>query len=180
MITFGGLQLMDFQGKHPTDVGPKAKLRALIATLPFLLITTGVERLSGSVHGPMSERWIAGDPTVKEGIARISELAEPGADLLLDEDWNGLGGLMDENQRLIQGMGGSGDEVDRLIQLAKQHGALGAKLAGAGMGGTIIALTLNPNDLESKLRAEGYKRFIRPEMVDGVQLEPAFPLTGTF
>jgi galactokinase/mevalonate kinase-like predicted kinase len=177
MISHGGLQLMDFKGKHPVDPGPPATLRALFSPLPFLLITTGVERLSGSVHGPMSNRWIAGDPVVRDGIRRISELAEPGADLLLEGDWAAFGELMDENQRWIAAMGGSGDAVDQLIAKAKAHGALGAKLAGAGMGGTIIALTEHPDQLEKNLRAEGYTRFLRPEILPGVSFDHADDLT---
>src|SRR5688572_10869918 len=64
MAVHGGLQAMDFSGKHPIDGGPPGKLKSLDAELPFLLITTGVERLSGSVHGPMRERWLNGDPEV--------------------------------------------------------------------------------------------------------------------
>jgi galactokinase/mevalonate kinase-like predicted kinase len=171
MISHGGLQLMDFKGKHPVNPGPKATLRSIFSPLPFLLVTTGVERLSGSVHGPMSNRWIDGDPVVREGIERISQLAEPGEELLMEQDWSGFGKLMDENQRCIAAMGGSGDAVDRLIAAAKSHGALGAKLAGAGMGGTIIALTEQPERLEQGLREEGYTRFLRPQIVHGVSLD---------
>ena len=60
MITLGGLRLMDFAGKGPVEPGPAPTSRILDAPLPFLLVTTGVERLSGSVHGPMVERWLKG------------------------------------------------------------------------------------------------------------------------
>ncbi|MCC7231125.1 MAG: hypothetical protein IT203_12090, partial [Fimbriimonadaceae bacterium] len=59
MVVHGGIQRMEFMGKSPTDVGPFATLESLHQELPFLLVTTGVERLSGSVHGPVIERWLA-------------------------------------------------------------------------------------------------------------------------
>ncbi|HSI73803.1 MAG TPA: hypothetical protein VK934_11570, partial [Fimbriimonas sp.] len=53
MVVHGGLQLVNYVGKHPLTAGPPATLKALdVSELPFLLVTTGVERLSGAVHGP--------------------------------------------------------------------------------------------------------------------------------
>lgn len=171
MTVHGGLQLMNFAGKHPVQPGPAATLRPVKAELPFLIITTGVERLSGSVHGPMSERWLEGETAVVEGIAAISALAEPGAAALQSGDWTTLAAAMTENQRIIRELGGSGDQIDELIARCLQHGALSAKLAGAGMGGTVIALTQDPAGLEEKLRENGYSRFTRPVISEGVRQE---------
>ncbi len=171
MIVHGGLQLMDFEGKHPVNPGPPATLQSLDAPLPFLLVTTGVERLSGAVHGPMSERWMRGEKDVVEAIEAISQLADPGADALAKQDLRALALLMAENQRLIASVGGSGESVDRLIDHCLSHGALAAKLAGAGMGGTVIALTEDAEGLESRLRLQGYARFIRPALAEGLRYE---------
>jgi len=168
MIVHGGLQLMDFAGKHPKIPGPNATLKPIDAALPFILVTTGVERLSGSVHGPMAERWIAGEAVVVDAIARISELAEPGSEMLERGDLGRLAALMNENQELIASVGGSGDAIDLLVSRSISHGALAAKLAGAGMGGTIIALTESPDQLERALRADGYTRFMVPSRQPGV------------
>ena len=170
MIVHGGVQLMDFAGKHPVEPGPPASLTAIDAPLPFLLITTGVERLSGSVHGPMSERWMRGERLVVDSIEEISKLAVPGAAALVSGDYRSLAEAMNANQALIQELGGSGESVDLLVERAMRHGAKAAKLAGAGMGGTIIALTEDAAGLETKLREEGYTRFIVPEAVPGVRL----------
>jgi mevalonate kinase len=47
---------------------------------------------------------------------------------------------MDENHALLQDIGVSCTELDRLVLAARQGGALGAKLSGAGWGGNMIAL----------------------------------------
>lgn len=47
---------------------------------------------------------------------------------------------MDQNHALLQAMGVSCPELDRLVVAAKDGGALGAKLSGAGRGGNMIAL----------------------------------------
>ena len=171
MITLGGLRLMDFAGKGPTEPGPLPTSKVVDAPLPFLLVTTGVERLSGSVHGPMVARWLAGDPQVRKAMAALPDMAEFGAKALVEGDLKGLGELMDMNHRMIRSLGGSGEAIDALIARCKAHGALGAKLAGAGMGGTVIALTENAGALRAALERDGYTRFLRPEVAEGLRVE---------
>ncbi len=173
MAVFGGLQLMDFAGKSPEGAGPVARLTELDLPLPFLLVTTGVERLSGSVHGPMVQRWLAGEHMVRRSVERIGELGRLGAQALHSGDLHALGEAMTENHRLVAEMGGSGDAIDLLISDCTSEGALGAKLAGAGLGGTVIALGDDLDSLEAALRAKGYSRFIRPEIVPGLRFEEA-------
>jgi len=173
MVVHGGLQLMDFAGKHPVKPGPPARMQSLTAPLPFLLITTGVERLSGSVHGPMSERWMGGETLVIDVIAEIQSLTESTTAALIAGDLEALAASMKRNQALITELGGSGEAIDRLIDRCSSHGALATKLAGAGMGGTVISLTTDPDALRENLLADGYTRFIRPEIASGVRREPA-------
>ena len=162
MIALGGLRLMDFAGKGPVEPGPLPTSRTVEAPLPFLLVTTGVERLSGSVHGPMVERWLRGDPQVVKAMKALPDLADFGAKALVEGDLKGLGTLMDLNQRMVAALGGSGEAIDALIARCKRHGALGAKLAGAGLGGTVIALTPDADALEAALRKDGYAQFSPP------------------
>lgn len=171
MVVLGGLRLMDFAGKGPDAVGSPPTSRTLEATLPFLLITTGVERLSGSVHGPMVERWRRGDPSMVKAMKALPDLAEFGAKALVEGDLKGLGELMSMNHRFVSALGGSGEAIDALVARCKGHGALGAKLAGAGLGGTVIALTTNADALEAALRKDGYSRFLRPAVAEGLRME---------
>ena len=174
MAVHGGLALLDFAGYTPDAPDPShAVVTPLDAPLPFLLITTGVERLSGSVHGPVVARWRAGDPEVRAAVAEIGELARPGAEALASGEYAALGRLMARNHALVAGLGGSGEPVDRLIALCLRHGARGAKLAGAGLGGTVVALTENPDGLRRALETEGYTRFAHPEIAPGARLETA-------
>lgn len=168
MVVHGGVQAMDFSGKHPVNPGPPAKLTSLNCSLPFLLVTTGVERLSGSVHGPMSERWLAGDREVIEAMERITELGRTGAEALQAADWGTLASAMTENHTLVAKLGGSGEAIDALIEKSLKHCALAAKLAGAGMGGTVIALAHDLDGLQAGLRAEGYSIFSSVESRPGL------------
>lgn len=171
MIVNGGLQHMCFSGKHPINPGPHPSLSPLKADLPFLLVTTGVERLSGSVHGPMAQRWMEGDAQVVQAMEAITELGWLAGGWVQKGDWNSLADAMTENHRLVSGLGGSGEPIDRLIGLCTKHGAKAGKLAGAGLGGTVIALTDDPLHLEGALRREGYQRILQPEITEGLRLE---------
>lgn len=171
MAVHGGLQSLDFSGKHPIESGPLGNLTLFDAPLPFLLVTTGVERLSGSVHGPIRDRWLAGDQEVIDAMARITGLGRTGADALRKQDWDALGQAMTENQKIVAALGGSGEAIDSLIAQCLRHGAISAKLAGAGMGGTVIALAENPALLKQRLETGGFHRCHVPSLVPGLQRE---------
>jgi galactokinase/mevalonate kinase-like predicted kinase len=178
MATFGGINYMDFRDKEfyrEVMSEPFATVEPLgshVAELPFVLANTGVAHHSGVVHKPIRERWLEGDREVVEAYVRIGKLAREGKKALLHENWPLLGELMNENHDLQRRLGGSGPENERLIAAALQAGANGAKLAGAGQGGTIIALTPEPDRLEAALVAAGARRILHPAPSEGVRLEP--------
>ena len=179
MCTFGGLNYMDFRGKAfyrqaaeelYATVEP---LTPFVPRLPMLLAHTGLQHSSDAVHRPLRERWLEGDREVRDGYEQITRLAQEGKKALLLQEWERLGRLMNENHAIQRDLGGSGEENERLIKAALNHGALGAKLAGAGGGGTIIALHPQPDELEAALRAEGVELIFRPQPVRGVGLDEA-------
>jgi len=177
MCTFGGLNYMDFRGKQfyrraaeelYATIEPLARF---VPKLPFVLAHTSVEHSSDAVHKPLRERWLEGDPVVRRGYEEITRLAQEGKKALLAQDWPRLGWLMNENHAIQRDLGGSGEANERMIRIALEHGALGAKLAGAGGGGTIIALHLQPEEMIAALRAAGCSAIFYPCITDGVRLE---------
>ena len=176
---FGGLNYMDFRGKQFYRE-EEAELFATIEPLgeyakqlPFVLGFTGVRHSSGAVHKPLRDRWLEGEPAVVGGYERITELTRTGKKALLTEDWELLGQLMNENHAIQRDLGGSGDSNERLIAAALAAGALGAKLAGAGDGGTIIALWPGDNgsDLEEALSQAGAQETYRLDVGPGASIE---------
>lgn len=183
MATFGGLNYMDFRGKqYYRDV--EAELFATIEPLhhhidhlPFVLGYTGVQHSSHEVHKPLRERWLEGEPAIVHSYDRITEIARLGKKALLTKDWKLLGNLMNENHTIQRDLGGSGEANERLIQAALEAGAWGAKLAGAGSGGTIIVLW--PEDdsepLRRALTEAGATATYGLRIAPGVQLETPPP-----
>jgi galactokinase/mevalonate kinase-like predicted kinase len=179
MCTFGGLNYMDFRGKQFYR-DAEAELFATIEPLsvyaphlPFVLGFTGVRHASSAVHKPIRERWLEGEAAVVDSYRRMTELARMGKKAILTGDWPRLGQLMNENHSIQRALGGSGDSNEKLIAAALEAGALGAKLAGAGDGGTIIALwpRSDTSRLEKTLQDAGASAIYRPESVPGVMVE---------
>jgi mevalonate kinase len=82
------------------------------------------------------------DPEGFEKIfSRAKEITEEAKKALIDSDAGRIGKLMDENQELLRKITVSCDELENLIKVAKDSGALGAKLTGTGRGGLMVSLT---------------------------------------
>ncbi len=64
-----------------------------------------------------------------------------------------LGRLMDLNQMLLGGLFVSSPEIEHLCALARGSGAFGAKLTGAGGGGSVVALVASRASAEVVLAA---------------------------
>jgi glucuronokinase len=168
---FGGLAYVDYRGKlmqRPIDEEPYCtyeRLDRFADGLPLVVCSTGVQRDSGEVHGVMRSRYLEEHaaherrtvpgqslPFMLQVMAKVGATAWRGKIALLRGDWPAFGALMNENHRLVNEMMaycGLRDEgvavTNRLIQAALQAGALGAKLTGAGGGGSVFAL-VHPGD----------------------------------
>ncbi len=91
----------------------------------------------------------------------MDRLSRDGASLFDAGDWSGLGALMNICQGLLNAIGVSTPELERMVALARQSGAAGAKLTGAGGGGSIVALC--PGNVEAvaeALRRGGYSTLV--------------------
>lgn len=177
MAVFGGLNFMDFRGKEwmkPLCEEPFATVEPLsdfVGEIPLILAHTGIKRNSGTVHRSLRERWLHKEKVVIDGYTRIAELGRMGKKALLEEDWVALGKLMNENHAIQRDLGGSGEVNEVLIQVALENGAFGAKLAGAGKGGTIIALTDKPDVMAKALLDAGAERIMSVQPADGLVIE---------
>lgn len=170
MAVFGGLNYMDFRekGSHiPMGEQPYATVESLLALvpqpLPFVLAHTGVKHHSGAAHRPVRQRWLENDPEVREAYDTfVPRLARYGKKALIEGDWETIANLMNQNQEVQFRLGASGAAVDKLVEVARANGALGAKLAGAGQGGTVLCLTFEPERTIAALKEAGAGRIIRP------------------
>jgi mevalonate kinase len=87
---------------------------------------------------------------VADTVSAIGDLVRRGEDALAADDRATLGELMNVNHGLLSALGVSARSLDTMVWAARDAGALGAKLTGAGGGGCIVALG-DPAELERAL-----------------------------
>lgn len=110
----------------------------------FTLVIGDTGRVAPTHHvvGDLRQRWQA-EPELYEGyFDEIGAIAAQSR-LAIEQELfplAAIGKLMDQNQELLERIGVSSPQLERLIAAARQAGALGAKLSGAGWGGNMIAL----------------------------------------
>lgn len=82
----------------------------------------------------LNPKWFQDALQKVDGIVRQLEKA------LIAADWATAGRLMNANHQVLCDFGVSTEALNRLCALAREAGAWGAKLTGAGCGGAMIAL----------------------------------------
>jgi D-glycero-alpha-D-manno-heptose-7-phosphate kinase len=136
----GGLNTITFSsdGVVATPLPmPTAARRALQDHL--LLVSTRRTRDSSNVL--RAQRAATGtDGEVTRRLHRIKELAATMAAALMAGDLPEFGALLHESWQLKRGLaqGVSSTEIDRWYQIARDRGAYGGKIAGAGGGGFFL------------------------------------------
>ncbi|MDJ0748768.1 MAG: hydroxymethylglutaryl-CoA reductase, degradative [Woeseiaceae bacterium] len=94
----------------------------------------------------------------------MDALALEGADLLRHGRYEELGLLMNLCQGLLNAIGVSTPDLERMIALARASGAVGAKLTGAGGGGSIVALCPGRTaEVRAALARAGYQTLVPGE-----------------
>ncbi|QDX40905.1 mevalonate kinase [Salarchaeum sp. JOR-1] len=139
--------------------------------LPFVVGYDGTSHDTGElvsgVRKLKEEYGFAGDT-----VAAIGDLVRQGEDALTDGDLAELGRLMDFNHGLLAALGVSGRSLDNMVWAARDGGALGAKLTGAGGGGCIVALDGERGTKTALSLTPDCTRAFRAELAqDGVRVE---------
>lgn len=129
-----------------------------LAALRLVVLDSGVAGDTAQMVAGVASRR----PQVDAALSRIGALVErvvalldaPGAPAL-----DILGEALTENHGLLREIGVSTPDLDALVGLALGAGALGAKLAGAGGGGVVVALVSEPEPLLRAAAAAGVTAF---------------------
>ncbi len=177
MCSFGSINFLDFNDKenylslNREPLGTVESLADMSPNVPIVLAHTGIKRVSGSVHKPIRDRWIEGDKLIVKGVLRLAYIARMAKKAVMTGDWDMLGEAMSENHEIVRTFGSSSPANEKIIRTALDSGAIAAKLAGAGKGGTIIALNPEPADMIEALKSVGAGRILFPRPVAGIKRE---------
>lgn len=132
---YGGM--IWFERRSPENLIERMKVKPV----EVVLADSGVSHNTAEIVGMVRQQKDR-DPKKYQGLfmdyKKIVEQARP---LIEKAEWKGVGGLMNENQLLLEGMNVSNEANDLLVKTSLEAGALGAKVTGAGLGGNVLALT---------------------------------------
>jgi mevalonate kinase len=106
-------------------------------------------------------------------FSQSQELVEKGKTLLAEKKYTAFGELMNENHVVLQQLGVSTPRLDELVSAARDAGAYGAKLSGAGGGDCVIAFVPDNrrSDVEKALTRAGGTILSVTTNEEGVQIE---------
>ena len=127
----------------------------------------------GAATGPLVEnvrRLHSRFETAREAVAEIGAVTVEARKRMREGDVVGIGELMDRNQRLLSMLGVSSDEIASLIDAVRPY-SYGAKLTGAGGGGSVISLTDRPEKVAEAIRKKGFIPYICSIGGEGLRLD---------
>ncbi|MFZ5916591.1 MAG: mevalonate kinase [Chloroflexota bacterium] len=135
---------------------------------PFRLALgdTGVSSPTRIAVADVRSAWENDPERYDEVFDEIGTLAHMGREAIEAGDTETIGRLMNANQKLLRLLNVSSPELEGLIDAARQGGALGAKLVGAGRGGNMVAVVTaeTAGQVSMMLRLAGAKNVIVTEV----------------
>jgi mevalonate kinase len=151
----GGVILFK-RGEEPRRVELRAPITLMVA---FSGRRRNTGRLIRRVAG-MKQTYPALFASLCESATMVSGLC---AGALTNGDSKSLGRLMTYNHAVLARAGASNRKLDQLVDLCLSSGCLGAKLTGAGGGGSVLAVPpADSNEAEAvarRLKREGHDTF---------------------
>lgn len=139
--TFGGFNFIEFLADH-TIVNPLRIPRETINELEYhlLLVFTGGTRTSAHIVDTQMDRYRRGEESVVAGLDELQRMATELKNLLLQEQLDDFGSALhtawEAKKRLADAI--TNPQIDALYDTAREHGALGGKILGAGGGGHLL------------------------------------------
>lgn len=154
LAAFGGMPCLEIACEGAVKVSP---LNIAISTAEdfrtsVLLFYTGITRSSGDILVQQRRDTEQGNEDVIASLHRTKELGHRIKEALEAGDLERFGLLLDEHWQNKKRRSGrvSDPRIDHWYELAKEHGALGGKIMGAGGGGFFMFYC--PNSHKTRLR----------------------------
>lgn len=129
-----------------------------LPTLELVVGSTGVAAATGPLVAGVRNR-VARDPSAAEDVRTIGRLVVEGLTALQAEDYPRAGALMNRNHEILNRLGVGHPKLDRLVEAARPY-SHGAKLTGAGGGGSMVALTDRSDRVAEAIEDAGGRAFL--------------------
>lgn len=139
--------------------------------LPLVVGYTGIKADTTTLVKMVSQKREGSYGIVEEIFDQVESLVNEARVGLEKGNWEQVGGLMNENQKELETLGVSTIELSRLITAAREAGAWGAKLSGAGGGDCMIALADKPKVIGKAIAKAGGVVINVSSGAEGVRVE---------
>jgi D-glycero-alpha-D-manno-heptose-7-phosphate kinase len=159
--SFGGLNFIKFNEDGTTEVEPlrieEGVRREFESNL--MLFFTGAAHHSWSILEEQEKSTLSRSSMTVDALHEVRSLTEPMRVALEGGDLGTVGALMDQGWQAKKRVSGkiSNSMIDRLYSLARENGAIGGKITGAGGGGFLLLYCEPPHQgaVRNALQAEG-------------------------
>jgi hydroxymethylglutaryl-CoA reductase len=155
MATYGRLLL------YKRGAPPLMRELTVPRPIPIVIGVSGVESLTAKMVAKVRSAYDRHERMYRRIFDELDTLAQQAAVALEAYHLEELGELMNVAQGLLNALGVSSWELEELVEIARNNGALGAKLTGGGGGGSMIALC--PEGAErvaEAMQRAGYKALV--------------------
>jgi len=137
--------------------GERVRPLELSAMPPLVVAASGIRGITREQVAGVRARYERSQSLYEGIFDEMGRIAGDGAQALIQGDYERLGELMNVGHGLLNAIGVSHPDLEKMVSIARQSGALGAKLTGAGGGGSIVALCPGKvREVSSALRDAGY------------------------
>ncbi len=137
--------------------------------MKFVVCNTGTKSKTPLIIKKV-EKFVKKSSFARELLEEMENIVIEGKKALEKNDYTELGEIMDKNQKILHTIGASSREIEKLIDIAKKAGAYGAKLTGAGGGGSIIAISDEPEKIVKEIKNRNFDAFIVSIAREGVKV----------
>ncbi|MDG5774969.1 mevalonate kinase [Haloarculaceae archaeon H-GB2-1] len=153
--------------------GDDCRAIADVPELPFVIGYDGGEGDTGKLVAGVRQLRETYD-FAADTVEAIGDVVRSGEDALEADDFEELGKLMNFNHGLLEALGVSSRSLDAMVWAARDAGADGAKLTGAGGGGCIVALDATERTIDALKYTPGCESAFRADLdTEGVRREEA-------
>ena len=142
LAAFGGLTCLEIATNGQVEVSPLQVAAATLEELNqnMLLFFTGIQRESFDILDQQRQDTEAGKAAIIDNLHQVKAIGRQIKKSLENGDLDAFGANLDEHWRLKKKRSAkmSNSQIDNCYQQAKEAGALGGKILGAGGGGFLM------------------------------------------
>lgn len=140
-----------------------------IPKMKIVVGDTGIKGATGPLVDQVKE-YVRRSDHARSLVRKIGEITLGGVEALGNEDYTKVGELMTMNHKLLNELGVGHELLDEFVDAVLPM-SYGAKLTGAGGGGSMIALTDDPDEVAARIVELGGKSHIVETEREGVRID---------